>query len=128
MVIIIREAEVIAVVQCISDRAISIGITTQTTQCTRRIVAIVGIVEVEPQEDEAKVVNLTAIITIMTMEMEECIIRNTSNILVIKIIEVENNTEIIKMMEVGRCIDDHKEATTNNKSIKSTTTNTATKI
>ena len=63
----------------------------------------------------------------MTMEMEECIIRSTTNILVIKIIEVENSTEIIKMMVVERCIDDHKEATTN-KSTKSTTTNTATKI
>ena len=126
MVIIIREVEVIAVVQCTLDTA-SIDMTIQTTQCTHRIVAIVGIAEVELQEDVAKVVNITAIITIMTMEMEECIIRSTTNILVIKIIEVENSTEIIKMMVVGRCIDDHKEATTN-KSTKSTTTNTATKI
>ena len=126
MVIIIREVEVIAVVQCTLDTA-SIDTTIRTTQCTHRIVAIVGIAEVELQEDVAKVVNITAIITIMTMEMEECIIRSTTNILVIKIIEVENSTEIIKMMVVGRCIDDHKEATTN-KSTKSTTTNTATKI
>ena len=127
MVIIIRAVEVIEAVQCTSDMEISIGTTIQITQSTPRTVVIVGIAEVEPQEDVAKAVNITAIITIMIMEMEECIIRNITNILVTKIIEVENITEIIKMTEVGRCIDVHKEAITN-KSTQSTTTNTATKI
>ena len=128
MVIIIRVVEVIVAVQCISDTEISIDTTIRITQYTRRTVAIVGTVEVEPQEDVAKAVNITAIITIMIMETVECIILNTTNnILVIKIIEVGNTSEITRLMEVGRCTDVHKEATTN-KSTKSTTTNTETKI
>lgn len=123
--ITIKEEE-IEVVQCTLDMATSIDMITQTTQYIHRTVAIVDTVE-EPQEDVAKVGSITAIIiTTILMEME-CIIPNTTNILVIKInmIEVENNLiEITQMTVVQKCIDVPKEATTNKSTKNSITINT----
>ena len=121
-------------VVCTLDMATSIDMITRITQYTRRTVEIVDIVEA-PQEDAvmAKVVSITATITMMIrMGMECIIIHSTTNILVTKINTIEvveiNTIETTQMMVVERCTDDLKEATTNLSIKNSITINTVTKI